>query len=222
MYSSYVKDLYIVVFYNYFVNIFSVQGKIISQTITSFDALKIQVMDDDQQWFEDRNDDLLGSGWVNNDGSFEISFDDSSFKDSWVEMEPRIYLIIRNKDGQIIHRTTQYKIQIEDKRETTIKIPITVTIDSLKKKPELITDVDPYANNNNRILSAFSSLNDVYTINNSDFVRNFTLLNNSINAWLVYAQEFSWKRIGYDGPQVPRYPRKQPDHKHTLSWEKMA
>jgi hypothetical protein len=47
-------------------------------------------------------------------------------------------------------------------------------------------------------------------------------VNSSINAWFVYAQEYSWKKIGYDGPQVPKYPRKDPKHKHILSWEKSA
>jgi len=28
-----------------------------------------------------------------------------------------------------------------------------------------------------------------------------------------------WNAIGYDGPQVPRYPWRE-DHNHKLSWEK--
>ena len=200
---------------------FLIKGKIKSQLIDSFSDLKIQAMDDDQQWFEDRNDDLLGSVWANDDGSFEINFNDLSFQDTWLERKPEIYLIIRNKDGQIIKRTLPVKIQTDKTKNTTIEIDITVSIDSIQKKSEL-EDIDPYANNNNRILNAFSSLNDIYTLNNSDFVRNFRLLNSSINAWLVYAQEYSWKKIGYDGPQVPKYPRKDPEHDHILSWEKSA
>ena len=202
-------------------NNFLIKGKIKSQLIDSFSDLKIQAMDDDQHWFEDRNDDLLGSSWANEDGSFEINFNDSSFQDTWLERKPEIYLIIRNKDGQIINRTLPTKIEKDNTKNTTIEIDITVSIDSIQKNSEL-EDIDPYANNNNKILNAFSSLNDIYTLSNSDFIRNFRLLNSSINAWLVYAQEYSWKKIGYDGPQVPKYPRKDPKHNHILSWEKSA
>jgi hypothetical protein len=200
-------------------NNFLIKGKIKSQLIDSFSDLKVQAMDDDQHWFEDRNDDLLGSSWANEDGSFEINFNDLSFQDTWLERKPEIYLIIRNKDGQIINRTLPIKIKKDNTKNTTIEINITVSIDSIQKNSEL-EDIDPYASNNNKILNAFSSLNDIYTLNNSDFVRNFRLLNSSINAWFVYAQEYSWKKIGYDGPQVPKYPRKDPKHNHILSWEK--
>jgi hypothetical protein len=199
-------------------NNFIIKGKIKSQLIDSFSDLKIQAMDDDQHWFEDRNDDLLGSSWANEDGSFEIKFNESSFQDTWLERKPEIYLIIRNKDGQIINRTLPTKIEKNNTKNTTIEIDITVSIDSIQKNSEL-EDIDPYANNNNKILNAFSSLNDIYTLSNSDFIRNFRLLNSSINAWLVYAQEYSWKKIGYDGPQVPKYPRKDLKHNHILSWE---
>ena len=202
-------------------NNFIIKGKIKSQLIDSFSNLKIQAMDDDQHWFEDRNDDLLGSSWANEDGSFEINFNDLSFQDTWLERKPEIYLIIRNKDGQIINRTLPIKIEKDNTKNTTIEIDITVSIDSIQKNSEL-EDIDPYVNNNNKILNAFSSLNDIYTFSNSDFVRNFRLLNSSINAWLVYAQEYSWNKIGYDGPQVPKYPRKDPKHDHILSWEKQA
>jgi hypothetical protein len=37
--------------------------------------VKVQAMDSDQRRFEDRNDDIIDSKWVNNDGTFEISFD---------------------------------------------------------------------------------------------------------------------------------------------------
>ena len=69
-------------------------------------------------------------------------------------------------------------------------------------------------------MSAFSSLGDLSILNNNeDFERNFRLLNNSIAGWLFYAQEYSWDKLGYDGPQVPRYPRKE-KHNHLLKWEK--
>jgi len=73
--------------------------------------------------------------------------------------------------------------------------------------------------NNQRILSAFSSIGDTITLNNSEFQRNFNLLISSINAWLIYTNDVNWKKIAYDGPQVPRYPWQEPNHSHKLSWE---
>ena len=167
-------------------------------------------MDSDQELFEDHNDDLLGSSRTSSDGSFEIAFDDSTFTDSWLEKNPEIYLIVRNEDGQILHRTETVKVKSNEKTNGTINIPVNITLDSKEKKTKSIT-TDLYWSNE-RILSAFSSVGDTITFNNSDFQRNFRLLISSINAWLIYTNDVIWKKIGYDGPQVPRYPLQS---KHT-------
>ena len=202
------------------VTIYSIKGTIINLG-THHNNLKIQAMDSDKQFFEDYNDDLLGSAWTKLDGSFEITFDDLTFSDNWLEKSPEIYILIRNESGQIIHKTDILKIEsIDDKNKEQIEIPITINLDSLDNKSELLnTSSDIYANNSQRILSAFSSLGDVITLNNSNAARNFQLLSSSINAWLIYANELSWNRIGYDGPQVPKYPFKLPGHSHRLTWE---
>jgi len=202
------------------VTIYSIKGTIINLT-THFNNLKIQAMDSDKQYFEDQNDDLLGSAWTKSDGTFEVTFDDLTFSDSWLEKSPEIYMLIRNENGQIIHKTDILKIENIDKNKEQIEIPITINLDSLDNTLGLlnISSNDIYANNSQRILSAFSSLGDVITLNNSNAARNFQLLSSSINAWLIYANELSWKRIGYDGPQVPKYPFKMPDHSHKLTWE---
>ena len=201
--------------------IYSIKGTIINLG-THHTSLKIQAMDSDKQFFEDHNDDLLGSAWTKLDGSFEITFDDLTFSDNWLEKSPEIYILIRNENGQIIHKTNILKIERIDKhfKEEQIEIPITINLDSLNNKIELLnTSNDIYSNNSERILSAFSSLGDVVTLNNSNAARNFQLLSSSINAWLIYANEISWKKIGYDGPQVPKYPFKLPGHSHRLAWE---
>jgi len=192
------------------------KGKIIDTNGKPISSLNIQAMDSDQEWFEDHNDDLLGSSSTASDGSFEITFDDSTFNDSWVEKKPEIYLIVRNENGQIVHRTERVKIESYDKTNGTISIPINITLDSIEKMSDQ-TSTDLYWNNE-RILSAFSSVGDTITLNNSDFQRNFGLLISSINAWLIYTNEVIWKKIGYDGPQVPRYPLRS-QHTHKLSWE---
>lgn len=200
--------------------IYSIKGTIINLR-THLNNLKIQAMDSDKQFFEDHNDDLLGSTWMKPDGSFEITFDDLTFSDNWLEKSPEIYILIRNETGQIIHQTEILKIDGIDKNKEQIEIPITINLDSIDGKIGLLntSSNDIYANNSQRILSAFSSLGDVVTLNNSNAARNFQLLSSSINAWLIYANELSWKRIGYDGPQVPKYPSKLPGHSHRLTWE---
>jgi hypothetical protein len=206
------------------VTIYSIKGKIIDLTSNPYNnKLKIQAMDSDTQFFEDHNDDLLGSAWTKPDKSFEITFDDLTFNDNWLEKSPEIYLLIRNESGQIIHKTEILKIDSNGDNKELVEIPITINLDSIEETKigllDTFTDDDIYFNNSQRILSAFSSLGDVVTLNNSNAARNFQLLSSSINAWLIYTNELSWKRIGYDGPQVPRYAYKTPDHSHRLTWE---
>lgn len=203
--------------------IYSIKGKIIDLTSNPYNnKLKIQAMDSDKQFFEDHNDDLLGSAWTKPDKSFEITFDDLTFNDNWLEKSPEIYLLIRNENGQIIHKTEILKIDSKGDNKELVEIPITINLDSIEETKIGLLDTfteDIYFNNSQRILSAFSSLGDVVTLNNSNAARNFQLLSSSINAWLIYTNELSWKRIGYDGPQVPRYAYKTPDHSHRLTWE---
>lgn len=179
--------------------------------------LHLQAMDSDQQLFEDHNDDLLGSSKSISDGSFEIPIDESTFNDNWLEKNPEIYLIVRNEHGQVIHRTETIKVKSDENVDGTITIPANITINQKQQQINL-----PSTNvywNNQRILSAFSSIGDTITLNNSEFQRNFTLLISSINAWLIYTNEINWRKIGYDGPQVPRYPWRISNHSHKLTWE---
>ena len=195
-----------------------IKGKIIDTNGKPLVDLHLQAMDSDQQFFEDHNDDLLGSSKSILDGSFEIPIDDAAFRDSWLEKNPEIYLIIRNEYGQIVHRTETINANFNENEDGTITIPDYITID-LKQQTTNLPSTDVYWSNQ-RILSAFSSVGDTITLNNSEFQRNFNLLISSINAWLIYTNDAIWKKIGYDGPQVPRFPSRVPNHSHKLSWEK--
>ena len=176
--------------------------------------LKIQAMDSDQEFFEDRNDDMLGSIWVNDDGSFEISFDKEQFQDSWLEGNPDIYLMIRNMVGEIIYITeTRRGVKPSDKKNLTFDI----ILDSLEKKLP-ITDDDPYSHNIDRFPADFGRLGEAVDMNNTDIATTFGLLMNTIDAWILYTRPETWAVIGYDGPQVPRYPWKE-EHAHKLAWE---
>jgi hypothetical protein len=193
-----------------------IKGKITDSSGEPIVNLYLQAMDSDQQLFEDHNDDLLGSSKSSADGSFEIPINDSTYKDSWSEKNPEIYLIIRNESGEIIHRTETINVNSNESADGIIIVPANITLDL--KQQENIPISDIYWTNQ-RILSSFSSVGDSITLKNSEFQRNFRLLISSINAWLIYTNEVMWKNIGYDGPQVPRYPLRVQSHSHKLSWE---
>jgi hypothetical protein len=194
-----------------------IKGKIKDDDGAPIGDLHLQAMDSDQQLFEDHNDDLLGSSKSNSDGTFEIPIDDSTFKDSWLEKYPEIYLIVRNELGQVVHRTETIEFDSNENVNGTITIPADFTINQ-KQQENKLSSTNHYWSNQ-RILSSFSSIGDTITLNNSEFQRNFSLLVSSINAWLIYTNEVIWKKIAYDGPQVPRYPWQVPNHSHKLSWE---
>ena len=181
-------------------------------------GIKVQAMDSDQKWFEDRNDDIIDSKWVNDDGTFEISFGNQQFQEGgWLERNPDIYLIVRNPLGQIIHMTEIRRgIDASDIQKLTFNI----TLHSLEKLPAQPLPPDPYLSNNERVIAAFGRLSDVSEFQLNDITRIFGLLKSSINAWSLYTTEYMWSTIGYDGPQVPRYPWRQEGHSHKLSWEK--
>ena len=183
-------------------------------------GVKIQAMDSDQKWFEDRNDDLLDSKWVDDDGTFQIPFDTQQFQDGgWLEGKPDIYLIVRNSQGQIVHTTEIRRgVDVSDIENLTFSI----TIDSLEKHPAKPLPPDPYATNNERVIAAFGRLGDVSQFQPEDTIRILRLLTSSINGWSLYTREYMWSKIGYDGPQVPRYPWREQGHSHKLSWEKNA
>jgi hypothetical protein len=194
---------------------FTVRGSVKDSEGAPVRGVKVFAMYSDQAFFEDYNDDLLGSTWVGSDGIFELSFSAAEFTEGLGERNPDIYFVVRNSRGEIIHRT-------EPKRGAKLEagqkdIPsFDIVLDSLEPQPGTATD--PYARNIDRTLSAFGSLGDVATVNNSDFVRIHSLLNRSIDAWVTYTRENTWEDIGYDGPQVPLHPRATP-HKHELNWE---
>ena len=195
-----------------------IKGVIKDNQNNSIKNILVQAMDSDQKWYEDRNDDVIDSKWVNEDGSFEISFDKVKFKDRILEEKPEIYLIIRNSFGQVIY-TTEPKIMVEDSGtdgQKTVYFEI-ILASTEKAIPEIKSD--PYLANNERVISAFRRLGDVTEFQLNDVSRILRLLNTSINAWSLYTTEFVWDFTEYDGPQVPRYPWRIPDHSHKLGWE---
>ena len=194
----------------------------------------VQAMDSDQEWFDDRSDDILGSTWTKNDGSFEISFSDEQYKENILERNPDVFLIVRNSLGETIH---VFEIRRGVKKEDVKNLTFDIVLDSVEKKAEYSNDLyaqnnrviirllskvekfnpdDPYAQNNQRVIAAFQGIGESVDLTNNDTARILTLLLRTMNDWQLYAQDIS--RLGFDGPQVPRYPWME-SHNHKLEWE---
>ncbi|MDH3340846.1 MAG: hypothetical protein OEL84_06130 [Nitrosopumilus sp.] len=183
---------------------------IVKGEIQNYDKSKfyVEILDNDQHWFDDRVDDLLGSSWTDDYGKFEIQFDDSLYKDNWFEGKPELFLIVRDKFGKILYKTnTKSPSNSDDIKNLTFEIVI--------PKERSIVD-SPYDIANSVRMSAFARIGD--TIDTTDNVVNSSrLLMQSLNAWFLYTNETKWDIIGYDGPQVERYPWRE-DHTHKLKW----
>ena len=191
---------------------FAVKGIVRDAAGKPVGNVKVFALDSDQGLFEDHNDDLLGAEWVKPDGTFEISFSASQFREAVVEGNVDIYFAVRNTKGEIIARTSPS----DSLNSGTKSGRFEITIESLEKNAGL--PEDPYLRNTDRTMNAFASLGDVAAVSNGDFARIFSLLSTSMNAWLNYTRENTWHEIRYDGPQVPARPRDSA-HKHALSWE---
>lgn len=190
---------------------FIIRGRIKDTKGNSLKNLNIQAMDSDQEWFDDRSDDMLGSTWVKIDGSFEISFSEERYKENLIERNPDLFLIVRNSLGETIYVS---EVRRGVKKEDVKDLTFDIVLDSVEKKVEYSND--PYSQNNQRVISSFEGIGESVDLTNNDVARILPLLLRTINDWQLYAQDIS--RLGFDGPQVPRYPWKE-NHNHKLKWE---
>ena len=168
----------------------------------------VELLDDDQHWFDDRIDDLLGSSWTDDSGKFEITFDDDLYKENWFEGKPELFVIVRDDSGKILYKTNTKSPSNPNDAEN-------LTFDVILSKENQFTD-SPYDATNAQRIAAFTRIGD--SIDLTDNVAgSFTLLMQTLNAGLLYTNEAKWNLIGYDGPQVERYPWRSP-HNHKLKW----
>lgn len=174
----------------------------------------VQAMNSDHRLLEYHNDEMLGNVWVSKDGTFEIPFDKKDFHANF-ESNPDIYLIIRNSLGQIIKKTEIRKgVKPSDIKNLTFNI----ALDQLEETVKL--SENPYSNSIDIVMSSFGKISESTDIHSGDYFRGSELLISTINAWALYTNEHMWQVIGYDGPQVPRYPWKQDDRPHKKLWDK--
>ena len=168
----------------------------------------VELLDDDNRWFEDRNDDLLGSSWTDDSGKFEITFDDNLYKDNWFEGKPELFVIVRDESGKVLYKTnTKSPSNPSDIENLTFDITIS-------KESSLIDS--PYDATNAKRIAAFARIGDSIDLTDN-VVGSSRLLMQTLNAWLLYTNEIKWNLVGYDGPQVERYPWRSP-HTHKLKW----
>jgi hypothetical protein len=203
--------------------IYTIKGSVKYPSGEPVKGIKIQAMDSDQEVFQDHNDDVIAITSVNDpDGTFEITFDSKPFSDGWLEGHPDLYLMVRNAlDGQVVYKTEIRK----GVKQNSSDLVFDITINSIEEGyvDNRVNDTntalyDPFQGNNDRVIAAFSRLGDVVQLVPGDIHRNFALLVSSINGWIFYTREDTWRKIEYDGPQVPRYPWRE-EHPHKLSWE---
>ena len=89
-----------------FVASYTVRGQIQNFNDSKF---YVEVLDNDQHWFDDRIDDLLGSSWTDDSGKFEIIFTDDLYKDTWLEGKPELFIVVRDNSGTICYMTNTKK-----------------------------------------------------------------------------------------------------------------
>jgi hypothetical protein len=188
-----------------FVASYTVKGQIQNVNNSTF---YVEILDNDQHWFDDKIDDLLGSSWADDSGKFEITFTDDLYKDNWLEGKPELFAVVRDESGTICFTTDTKSPSSPDDVEN-------LTFDITIQKENSFVD-SPYDAANIKRIAAFASVGD--SIDLTGNVRNsFGLLTQTLNAWLLYTNEAKWNLIKYDGPQVERYPWRNP-HTHKLKW----
>ena len=169
----------------------------------------VELLDDDQHWFDDRINDLLGSSWTDGLGKFEISFADDLFLESWLEGKPELFVVVRNDSGKILYTSKTKSPSGPDDGENLF-------FDVVIKKESSFVD-SPYDAANAKRIAAFARIAD--SIDPADNLQNsLGLIIQTLNAWLLYSNENVWDLIRYDGPQTERYPWRS-NHAHTLKWD---
>ena len=205
--------------------IFTLKGKVISKDQHSLENLQVEAYDDDLLL---KPDDFLGDASTDSHGIFKIDFDESKFRGTFEFLEgtPDVYLLIKDNQGSEILRT---KIM-----QTKKEIEYHIRIADNTPNPNAI---DIYSGNAQRVIRMLREVGDMigleYRIsqnilnngnppqdvrdNLQNFVSGYQERNSNLDLFsgvissLVdsFSEELRIGSIGYDGPQVPRMPRRE-------------
>jgi Transthyretin-like family len=205
---------------------FSLYGKIISKDNAILQGMKIQAYDQDSV----DPDDLLGQSTTDSNGIFRIDFDKSKFSKFWELLEgtPDVYLLIKDSQGNQVLQTrvmqTQKEIEyhIKTAGDGDIRDPDAKDIyaGNARRLIGMLRDVGNIMSKENQInLSMLQNGNlsedikkDIQKFVNdnedrSDNFRQVMAVLASLSDTIL--EELHIENIGYDGPQVPRYPRRE-------------
>jgi hypothetical protein len=215
---------------------FSLRGKIISRDNKPIDNLKVVAYDNDPLL---NPDDYLGESITESNGFFKIDFDSSKFSGFLEPLDetPDVYILLKDTRGNDILNNTKSK-ELRTKKEIEYHIRI------VKNTPDPLSR-DIYAGNVRRMLSMLSEVGNLIGVENAinlDLLRKGDLptnvrdrLQNFVNAFedrrsnfdhfmvIVssvinsFFEELRIGRIGYDGAQVPRLPRRE-SYDQVIIW----
>jgi uncharacterized protein (UPF0333 family) len=204
---------------------FILKGKVISKDQVPLNDLKIEAYDDDPLLDPD---DFLGATTTDSNGFYSIDFDESKFKGPFELFEgtPDVYLVVKDAQGNKLLTT---KV-IQTKKE----IEYHIRIADNNPNPNAI---DIYSGNAQRMISMLREVGNVIGIENTinlnilnsgnspsdiraelqSFVNgyqerksNFEYFNVVISSLIdSFFEELRIGNIGYDGPQMPRQPRRE-------------
>jgi hypothetical protein len=151
-------------------------------------------------------DDRLGRAKTDENGAFEIIFDQKAFED-WFEGSPEVYLVVRDQDGKLL-------INTPEKENNTHRIDFQIKLGKSKVNP---LEPDLYADNLLRMISSLKAAFDLESLSRSDVTGVIEVLSRAINSWVLYRDNLA-RYAGYDGIQVPLHPRRE-EHDHVIRWD---
>lgn len=185
---------------------YTITGRIRDENNQAVEGYTVQAFDKDPGIYL-HPDDRLGKALTSSDGTFKITFTDDAFKD-WLEGNPEIYLVIRDREGRIL-------ITTESKKNITGKVDFQIKLGRPLPNP---LESDLYANNFERMIAALKNIGDAADLSRSDVKMIFELLLRTQSSWIIYRDQLV-RLQGYDGIQVPKQPRKE-EHHHITRWDR--
>jgi hypothetical protein len=212
---------------------FTLKGKIISKDQLPLKDLKIEAYDDDPLL---NPHDFLGEAITDSHGLYRIDFDESKFKEflEGLEGTPDVYIVLKDNQGNRILTTKvmQTKKEIEYHIRVVDNIP----------NPNAI---DIYSGNARRMISMLNEVGSIIGIENridldilnkgdppeevreklQNFINGYEERKNNFNHFSVilstlvdpFFEELQIGGIGYDGPKVPRQPRRE-GYNQVITW----
>ena len=185
-------------------------------------------------------DDLLGQSTTDSNGIFKIDFDKSKFSKAWELLEgtPDVYLVINDSHRNQLLKTkvmqTQkeidYHVKNNGEHDTPDPNAKDIYAGNARRLITMLRDVGNILSKENQInLNMLQNANlsedikkDIqnFVNDNEDRSNNFKQII-AVLASLsdTVLEELHLDDIGYDGPQVPRYPRREQYNK-VIIWPK--